>query len=143
MRDEQWDVLWTQVYWLAAIGLAALPLVSGIWVDAMSALGGSWLRALDEHYRELVAYTMLLTAIAAADSLLAAHMAWRRSSVVPVAAAVIFIGSFLLLTAELLGIFLTIHRLPVYALPLVIGWGFFARTTAALERSGWRFVGAT
>jgi hypothetical protein len=86
---------------------------------------------------------MLLTAIAAADSLLAAQMAWRRSSIVPVAAAGIFIGSFLLLTVALIGFFMSIHRLPIYALPLIIGWGFFARTTAALECSGWRFVGAT
>jgi hypothetical protein len=143
MREEQWDVFWTQLYWLAAITLAALPLVSGIWADARSAHGGGWLRALDEHYRELVAYTMLLTAIAAAESLLAAQMAWRRSSVVPVAAAAIFIGSFLLLTVELLGFFMTIQRLPIYAFPLIIGWGFFAKTTPALERSGWRFVGAT
>ena len=133
MRDEQWDVFWSQVYWLAAISLAALPLVSGIWTDA---------RALEEHYRELVAYTMLLTAIAAADSLLAAQMAWRHSSVVPLAAAVIFIGSFLLLTLELLGVFMMIDRLPIYAFPLIIGWGFFAKTTAALERIGWRFAGA-
>ena len=140
MRDEQWDVFWSQVYWLAAITLAALPLVSGIWADAH---GGGWLRALEEHYRELVAYTMLLTAIAAADSLLAVQMAWRHGSVVPVAAAVIFIGSFLLLAIELLGFFMTIDRLPIYAFPLIIGWGFFAKTTAALERSGWRFAGAT
>jgi hypothetical protein len=57
MRDEQWDVFWTQLYWPAAITLAALPLVSGIWADARSAHGGGWLPALDEHYRELVAYT--------------------------------------------------------------------------------------
>ena len=57
MRDEQWDVFWSQVYWLAAISLAALPLVPGIWTDAQ---GTGWLRALEEHYRELVAYTMLL-----------------------------------------------------------------------------------
>ena len=142
MRDEQWDVFWSQVYWLAAITLAALPLVSGIWADARSAHGGGWLRALGEHYRDLAAYTMLLTAFAAADSLLAAQMAWRRGSVVPMAAAVIFIGCFLLLTVELLGFFMTIHPLPIYAFPLIIGWGFFAKTTAALERSGWRFAGA-
>jgi hypothetical protein len=65
MRDEQWDVFWSQVYWLAAIALAALPLLLGIWVDAQ---GAGWLRALEEHYKELVAYTMLLTAIAAAES---------------------------------------------------------------------------
>ena len=139
MRDEQWDVFWSQVYWLAAISLAALPLVSGIWTDAQVT---GWLRALEEHYREFVAYTILLTAIAAADSLLAAQMAWRHSSVVSLAAAVIFIGSFLLLTIELLGVFMTIDRLPIYAFPLITGWGFFAKTTAALERSGWRFAGA-
>jgi hypothetical protein len=139
MRDEQWDVFWSQVYWLAAIALAALPLVSGIWADAQAA---GWLRALEEHYRELVAYTVLLTAIAAADSVLAAQMAWRQGSVVPMAAAVIFIGSFLLLTIELLSFFMTIDRLPIYAFPLIISWGFFARSTAALERSGWRFAGA-
>jgi hypothetical protein len=80
---------------------------------------------------------MLLTAIAAAESLLATQLAWRRGSVVPMAAAVIFIGSFLLVTIELL-----IDRLPIYVFPLIIGWGFFAKTTAALERSGWRFAGA-
>jgi hypothetical protein len=139
MRDEQWDVFWGQIYWLAAIALAALPLLSGIRADAQVA---GWLRALDEHYRELVAYTMLLTAIAAAESLLAAQLAWRRGSVVPMAAAVIFIGSFLLVTIELLAFFMTIDRLPIYVFPLIIGWGFFAKTTAALERSGWRFAGA-
>ena len=77
MRDEQWDVFWSKVYWLAAIALAALPLLCGIWVDAQ---GAGWLRALEEHYREWVAYTMLLTAIAAAESLLAAQMAWRHGS---------------------------------------------------------------
>ena len=128
MRDEQWDVFWSQVYWLAAISLAALPLVSGIWTDAQVT---GWLRALEEHYRELVAYTILLTAIATADSLLAAQMAWRHSSVVPVAAAVIFIGSFLLLAIELLGVFMTIDRLRIYLFPLIIGWRFFAKTTAA------------
>src|SRR5262249_243236 len=45
MHDEQWDVFWSQVYWLAAISLAALPLVSGIWADARSAHAGGWLRA--------------------------------------------------------------------------------------------------
>jgi uncharacterized protein YacL len=139
MRDEQWDVFWSQVYWLAAIALAALPLLCGIWVDAQ---GAGWLRALEEHYREWVAYTMLLTAIAAAESLLAAQMAWRHGSVVPIAAAVIFIGSFLLLMIELFGFFMMIDRIPIYAFPLIIGWGFFAKTTAALERSGWRFTGA-
>jgi len=142
MHDEQWDVFWSQVYWLAAISLAALPLVSGIWADARSAHAGGWLHALEEHHRELLAYTMLLTAIAAADTLLAAQMAWRRSSVIPAAAAIIFIGCFLLLTVELLGFFMTIDRLPIYTFPLIIGWAFFAKTTAALERSGWRFAGA-
>jgi len=61
---------------------------------------------------------------------------------VPIAAAVIFIGSFLLLMIELFGFFMMIDRIPIYAFPLIIGWGFFAKTTAALERSGWRFTGA-
>src|SRR5262245_63943543 len=121
MRDEQWDVFWSQVYWLAAITLAALPLVSGIWADAH---GGGWLRALEEHYRELLAFTMLLTAIAAADALLAVQMAWRHSSVVPVAAAIIFIGSFLLLAIELLGFFFVFDCLVFYYLSFVFCVGF-------------------
>ena len=92
--------------------LGSAALVAGIWADARSAHGGGWLRALEEHRRELVAYTTLLTALDAADSVLAAQMAWRRSSVLPVAAAVIFIGSLLLLTVELLGFFMTIDRIP-------------------------------
>jgi hypothetical protein len=142
MRDEQWDVFWSQVYWLAAITLAVLPSVSAIWADARSAQGEGWLGALELHYRELAAYAMLLTAIAAAEALLAAQMAWRRNSVLPVPTAAIFIGSFLLLTVELLGFFMVTHRLPIYAFPLIIAWGLFAKTTAALERSGWRFAGA-
>jgi hypothetical protein len=141
MRDDHWDVFWAQLFWLIGVLLAAVPFGIDVWSSASFKFDGNWSQAFDAHYRELAAYTMVISAIGSADAFEAAHIARQRNTLWHVGVVVIWVGSLLFLVGQLANLIMVqggkhLLAVPVQFFPLAICWAFFSKTVAELERRG-------